>query len=84
VHTRCREESRKLAAHWRNLPRDTRSDILWAAVRADATGALFDRPMADVLREKDRQTREDLYGALAGTTASHGSPHPSPSQRESR
>ena len=62
-----RDESLRLAASWRDLPAGARSSVLWAAIRADPTGALFDRLLADVLVEKDRVTRAHLFGALAAT-----------------
>jgi len=58
-------EALRLAARWRELPRDGRTAVLRAAVRAD--GAVFDRLLADVRAEPDRETRGDLYSALTAT-----------------
>jgi cytosol alanyl aminopeptidase len=61
------DEARRLAADWRALPREGRYRVLGGAVRADLTGAIFDRLLADVRREKDRETRAELYVALTAT-----------------
>ena len=62
-----RKESLELAARWRELPRDARQSVLMSAIRADANGTLFRRLRADALLEKDRETRGDLFAALAAT-----------------
>ena len=58
-------EAVTLTRRWRDLSREVRGGIMRAAVRAD--GATFDRLLADLRVERDRDNRATLERSLTGT-----------------
>jgi hypothetical protein len=53
----------KLADRWRDLPQSVRGEVLMIAV--DANPELFDRTLAEVATERDRNRRQEMLRALA-------------------
>jgi alanyl aminopeptidase len=56
-------EAVKLSDKWRDLPQSIRGDVLMIA--ADASPAVFDRTMKDVVTERDRVRRQEMLRALS-------------------
>jgi alanyl aminopeptidase len=56
-------EAVTLSDKWRDLPQSIRGDVLMIA--ADASPAVFDRTMKEVVTERDRVKRQEMLRALA-------------------